>query len=479
MKFEARNGTSASSVTGNVTHTYGTAGNYSVVVTATGAKATDTATVTVPLVVNDPPPPLVTITSVVPATPETGQTTQLMAAPSIGSGPITSWSWTFGDGTPPSNLQNPTHAWITPGTYTVTVTATGPTGATGGDQKLVTVVLPPVPVIGSATATPNSVFTGDPVSFTATVGGTSGPITSWFWNFGDGVGTSTLQNPGYTYTSAGTYTATVTAAGPGGTSAPVTVLVQVSDPPPVITVPSASPSGPAIGQAVAFSVGPALGSGPITSWSWTFGDGIGTSTLQTPSYTYTSAGIYTATVTATGPGGIDTDTVVVQVGQPVLNVPTYLPVPAFTGEPVTFSVTAVGGASRPITSWSWTFGDGGTATVQNPSHTYAGAGSYTATVTATGPGGTSTPVSVLVVVGDPVTAGFTWSPLGGLAVQFTDTSTGAPPVTWAWTFGDGATSSAANPSHTYGSTGPFTVRLTVTDAFGHTDFTEQVVTPLP
>ncbi len=67
----------------------------------------------------------------------------------------------------------------------------------------------------------------------------------------------------------------------------------------------------------------------------------------------------------------------------------------------------------------------------------------------------------------PVTA-FTASPTAGLApltVQFTDTSTGSP-TAWAWTFGDGGTSTAQNPQHTYAAPGLYTVTLTATNEYG-------------
>ncbi len=67
----------------------------------------------------------------------------------------------------------------------------------------------------------------------------------------------------------------------------------------------------------------------------------------------------------------------------------------------------------------------------------------------------------------PVTA-FTASPTAGLApltVQFTDTSTGSP-TAWAWTFGDGGTSSEQNPQHTYTAPGLYTVTLTATNEYG-------------
>ncbi len=56
------------------------------------------------------------------------------------------------------------------------------------------------------------------------------------------------------------------------------------------------------------------------------------------------------------------------------------------------------------------------------------------------------------------------SGVGPLDVAFTDASTGTP-ATWAWTFGDGATSTLQNPTHTY-NPGTYDVSLTVTNALG-------------
>jgi PKD repeat protein len=53
----------------------------------------------------------------------------------------------------------------------------------------------------------------------------------------------------------------------------------------------------------------------------------------------------------------------------------------------------------------------------------------------------------------------------GLACAFTDRSTDQDGTVtgWSWTFGDGGTSTARNPSRTYASAGTYTVSLTVTD----------------
>jgi PKD repeat protein len=71
------------------------------------------------------------------------------------------------------------------------------------------------------------------------------------------------------------------------------------------------------------------------------------------------------------------------------------------------------------------------------------------------------------------TASFT-ATTSGLTASFADTSTGSP-TSWTWDFGDGATTSAQNPSHTYAQTGTYTVRLSATNA-GGTDTATQPVT---
>ncbi len=71
-------------------------------------------------------------------------------------------------------------------------------------------------------------------------------------------------------------------------------------------------------------------------------------------------------------------------------------------------------------------------------------------------------------VAAPPVADFSGSPTSGyapLAVSFTDLSTGAPDR-GAWTFGDGGTSTAQNPSHIYNAVGTYTVTLTATNSYG-------------
>ena len=129
-------------------------------------------------------------------------------------------------------------------------------------------------------------------------------------------------------------------------------------------------------------------------------------------------------------------------------------------------------SSGTITSYAWTFGDGGTSTAAAPSHVYSAAGTYTVKLTVTGPGGSNTQTRTNYVVVStpppPPVAQFTGTPTSGpfpLTVSFSNTSTGSI-TSYAWTFGDGGTSTAASPSHVYSTPGTYSVALTVTGPGG-------------
>ena len=74
----------------------------------------------------------------------------------------------------------------------------------------------------------------------------------------------------------------------------------------------------------------------------------------------------------------------------------------------------------------------------------------------------------------PCTADFTWTNYGTLSVQFTDLSTGTTGP-WAWNFGDGTTSSAQNPLHTFSQGNYYNVTLTIGDSSTCWDMITQTV----
>lgn len=93
------------------------------------------------------------------------------------------------------------------------------------DDTAFYIVAPSSPPEASFSASPTSGEAPLTVSFSDT---STGDITSWSWDFGDG-GSSTLQNPTHIYDSAGTYTAELTVTGPGGSdSAEQTITVESS-----------------------------------------------------------------------------------------------------------------------------------------------------------------------------------------------------------------------------------------------------------
>jgi PKD repeat protein len=178
-----------------------------------------------------------------PASPVTNFT----ATPTNGTAPLavqftdtstntpTAWSWTFGDDNT-STVQNPAHTYTSSGNFTVSLTATNAGGNTTVTTTNLITVTPPRPVAG---------FTANTTSGTAplTVQFTDTSINSpaaWSWTFGDGT-MSVEQNPVHTYTSAGNYTVSLTAANAGGSDMTVkTDYITVQSPPPAPAIVSIS-----------------------------------------------------------------------------------------------------------------------------------------------------------------------------------------------------------------------------------------------
>jgi len=168
------------------------------------------------------------------------------------------------------------------------------------------------PAGGPPPTAPTADFTASPTSGTAPLtvsfsDRSTGDISSWLWDFGDGA-TSTQQNPTHTYTDYGIHTVSLTVTGPGGNdtkTAAVTVETPPPQPDPPVADFVASPTSGTAPLAVSFSD---RSTGDVTSWEWDFdGDGVVDSTQQNPAFTYTDAGAYTVTLRVTGPGGSDTE----------------------------------------------------------------------------------------------------------------------------------------------------------------------------
>jgi gliding motility-associated-like protein len=135
------------------------------------------------------------------------------------------------------------------------------------------------------------------------------------------------------------------------------------------------------------------------------------------------------------------------------------------GTVITFTNTSA--KVYPYTTYLWDFGDGTTSTVKNPTHSYALSGSYSVTVKTTNhPGCEAVSAAKTVTVTTGPVASFTFdnNQCANNLVTFTNTSTNTNgTTTYAWDFGDGGTSTAANPTHTYLTANTYNVELTVTN----------------
>jgi len=219
--------------------------------------------------------------------------------------------------------------------------------------------------------------------------------------------------------------------------------------------------------------------GTIVAWAWTFGDGQ-TSTERNPTHAFAGGGTYEVVLTVT-----DDDAATDEVSREVTVTPPNQGPTAEFDVVCDLLVCAFTDASTDadgtVAAWAWDFGDGQTSTARNPSHTYADGGTYTVELTVTDDdGASSSPASREVTVtppNDPPTAGFTYVCVE-LTCQFSDASSDADGTVaaWSWSFGDGATSTARDPTHSYSTRGTYPVSLEVTDDDGATDLATASVT---
>jgi uncharacterized repeat protein (TIGR03803 family) len=224
----------------------------------------------------------------------------------------------------------------------------------------------------------------------------------------------------------------------------------------------------------------------ISSWNWTFGDG-STSTAQNPSHVYTGAGTFSPTLEVVNSYGFE-----ISATGPSLEVfaPTSI---AFTATPtngtapltISFTSPAVDSASNAIDSWYWIFGDGATSAAQNPTHKYTVSGNYTPVLMATNSNVLPVNSSGPPVAVYPANFAFTAVPTTGavpLTVNFASPSAdneGHAISSWNWSFGDGGTSAAQNPTHIYTTAGTYVPALMATNSVGIpiTGFGPPYITP--
>jgi PKD repeat protein len=298
--------------------TFTTPGVHTVSVTATddeGATATKELQVTV-----DPPggdAPTVDAS----ADRQSGPAPLTVAFSADGSADVVKYHWDFGDANGTSLEQNPTHTYMTPGTYTATVTVTDDGGKTGTDTVAITVTDPPGNVapsveIGAAPGSGNAPLS---VLFSSEATDPDDDELSYLWEFGDGDTSSQEGSVRHVYRQGGTYTAKLTVSD-GQASAGATVSITVGNPPvnqaPTVQI-AADPLNGSAPLDVRFTASGRDPEGGALIYTWDYGDG-SQGAGRSVTHRYLTAGTHTARVTVRDlQGATGTATVQVVVGPAV------------------------------------------------------------------------------------------------------------------------------------------------------------------
>lgn len=376
-----------------------------------------------------------------------------------------SLKWSFGDGGTATTL-NPAHTFTATGQYNIKLVANF-----GSCIDSITKVFPVTakPATSfSSTGTRAACALPSTIQFQNTTTGGA----SYLWKFGDGT-TSTEANPAHTYTKAGFYDVTLIAFNSNGCADTLVSKKYVQLGPPKIDNITGGPFSNCTGANINFAASISSGE-TIAGYKWDFGDGSATSASATPTHSYTGVGTYNITLIVTTSSGCTATSTFnnkVKIG----NKPTVsfnaTPTDACASQTIQFNDNSTGN----ITDWLWNFGDNATSNLKSPTHLYTDTGRFNVSLTVGSNGCSSTmQLPGYIHVNAPI-ALFSYKYTCGsrLTRSFTDKSIGAQ--TWAWDFGDGATSSTPNPSHTYAQNGTYYVSLTITHSACTSTITDTLV----
>ena len=386
------------------------------------------------------------------------------------TGTIAKWMWDFGDGRVMEAFTRNAilHTYAQAGSYTVKLKVQTISGCPSEVfTKVVTVYPTPLanfnlPVVclpnPAAFSDVSSISDGSQQSFTHA------------WNFGDGQ-TSAAKSPSNIYTSTGPFNIKLTITSNNGcTDDTVKILSTVYDQP---VADFSTAMEVCVGATNSFT-DKSVGKGStITKWQWDFSDGnIGV--VQNPTHTFATANAYPVKLTVTTDKGcVSRDTIKQIIINALPDASFAITSAACETEDIQLSDRSVANAGN-VSKWTWDHGNGTTSKIQNPVIKYSREGVYqTSLIVETDKGCTSKPFLLPVRVNDLPTPNFIAPEvcLSDPFAEFKDSSyadNGSSSFTYNWNFGDGGTSTAANPQHKYVAAGTYNIRLAVTTQDGCT-----------
>lgn len=434
------------------------AGNYSVTVSDNnGCTANDNITL------SEPPAVAVTTSVINHVSCYNGNDGSATASATGGNAPY-SFVWSSGQSTATaSNLQAGTHS----------VTVADATGCSVSQN--ITLTQPAALMVAVSAGT--SICIGQTTQLNAMPsGGTAPYVYNWTASPADASLVASQQNPTVSPFVTTTYIVSIT--DDNG-------CVVISDPVTVVVQPSLS---------VSLSANPAgvcPGASAVITCTATGGDGNYSCTVNGTPINYYAP--YTATPAATmyyvfrisdgcGTQPVSDSVLITVFPAPVVN---FSVQPVSGCEPLTVSFTD--NTLPPPAVFAWDFGDNNLSTNNSsspsPVHVYNFPGTYSVSldvITADGCSGSHIENNLITVFPNPVAAFMLNPPATNVLdalITFDNNSSGAS--SWSWDFGDGDTSSLANPQHFYGDTGVYTVWLTAYSQQGCMDSAENSVRITP
>lgn len=291
----------------------------------------------------------------------------------------------------------------------------------------------------------------------------AGPAYKWYLTATGGVGTTIPPIPNTSVPGTTTYWVTQDIGLCVSDRSPETVWVKPLPPPPALS--GISPYC----QGAPFTAYSSAGADTILWYATSTG---GTGSTTSPTVPTGVPGSYTFWASSTI-GGCEgpRSSITTVVLDSILPSFTYVVHQGCHGDTVIFTNTSIN-----ATRYLWAFGDGSSDTVANPVHVFTTQGTFHTVIygiNAACMDSSATDISLT----HPLDANFTAAPLivcQGLPVTFTNSSVGTS-LSYRWLFGNGATSTASDPTYTYANTGVYTAKLIATDLIPCSDTASQVI----
>ncbi|MEP7263012.1 MAG: PKD domain-containing protein [Bacteroidota bacterium] len=368
---------------------------------------------------------------------------------------VISWHWSFGDGGI-STLANPVHVYNSTGVFDVELIIVSDSGCT--DTLLMNDFIQSGNITASFTV--DSTIGCAPLIAQFTDNSTN--AVSWLWNFGDG-GYSNLQHPAHIYNVPGIYQVILVAYDSLGCAdslvMPSSIIINGSI--PMFTASATNGCMPVIINFSNQSTG-------AVSYEWNFGNGVTDNSFE-PTYQYLTGGSYVVSLTTMDSSGCESVYTLpgtVEVSETPVAIFSYVDSTGCT--PFTPAIT---NKSLYADSLVWDFGDGTLSTDVNPVHTYTLPGTYYISLHVYNLSGCSDSLinqGPFMIGATPDASFFANDSTGCMPVgiQFTNTSSNLFNPVYYWDFGNGDTSTSANPYEIYSAVGTYDVKLMVTNGGG-------------